>query len=707
MRHRIVFDILRKELTETLRDRRTLLMMVALPVLIYPLLMIGFSKLQVSQQEATEERVSRVAVWGVESPGFLDAITKSGRVIVDRSVVPPDSVRRGLEQGTLARPAVPAGEKRGDPRERDGATAGVEPDHPVLAAARAAVSARHVDAVVVLWPDTAKALAELGVGSASIYYDSVLEDSLEAQSRLDRLVDAYRETLVSERERRLGLVAGFARGLDVRSTNVAQEARRSGQILGLFLPFILVTMSLLGGFYPAIDITAGEKERGTMQTLLCAPVSPLEIVTGKYLAVWVTSLIAALVNVVSLGTTVMRILPGESVSVSLPTLLMVFGMLLPVTLFITAVFLAVATFAKDFKDGQNFLTPVYMLLALPSAVTMLRGVELNAWTAFVPVVNIALLIKALLVSEAAPDLIFLALLSSTAWAGMAIMLAARVFAREQVLLGGRESLRSLLGFERKAGAVPTPGFVLSAFAFVLVLAFYGSLLLKSSGTIVTLLVTEYRVLPGAHAAACRRLRVRRQADARAPAALDRRARGRGAHRLVGVGGGRRPAHQGAAAARVARAGARAVAAARRGARAVVARLAGHRRHARDLRGTVLQGPDPVGAAAPRALAGAADVRPALRPGAQLGLPPGSHLFHRPAAVVVGVADRIDLDGHPGARAEQRHRRDARVSQAARGRPRGRHADVPGLAADAGRHPDARGRAGGAAPGAEEIGDCPL
>ena len=109
-----------------------------------------------------------------------------------------------------------------------------------------------------------------------------------------------------------------------------------------------------------------------------------------------------------------RILPGDTISVSPSTLLLAFVMLLPVTLFITAVFLAVAAFAKDFKDGQNFLTPVYMLLALPAGVTMLRGIELNAWTAFVPVVNIALLIKALLVSEAAPDLIFLTLLSSTA-----------------------------------------------------------------------------------------------------------------------------------------------------------------------------------------------------------------------------------------------------------------------------------------------------
>jgi sodium transport system permease protein len=83
------------------------------------------------------------------------------------------------------------------------------------------------------------------------------------------------------------------------------------------------------------------------------------------------------------------------------------------------------------------------------------------------------------------------LLSSTAYAGMAVMLAARVFGREQVMLGGRESLRSLLGFERRLGGEPTPALALTAFALVLVLTFYGSLLLKSAGTMATLLVTEY------------------------------------------------------------------------------------------------------------------------------------------------------------------------------------------------------------------------
>ncbi len=495
MRLRVVLVILRKELTETLRDRRTLTMMIALPLVLYPLLMIGFSKLQVSQREATEGRTSRIALWGAPPADLREAVTRDGRVTIDEGVMPPDEVQRGFAQRTLTRPAavapgavsVTGPEEPGDgPADRLH-----EPDNPVLRAARAAVTGRRIDAVLVLWPDFGPAVTDMRAGAASVYFDSVREDSLEARSRLEASLDAYREGLVADRERALGLVKGFALGLDLTATNVAPEARRSGQILGLFLPFILVTMSLLGGFYPAIDLTAGEKERGTMQTLLCAPVSPIEIVTGKYLAVWITSLLAALANIVSLGATVMRILPGDSISVSPSTLLLAFAMLLPVTLFITAVFLAIAAFAKDFKDGQNFLTPVYMLLAMPAGVTMLRGIELNAWTAFVPVVNIALLIKALLISEAAPDLIFLSLLSSSAYAALAVMLAARVFAREQVLLGGRESLRSLLGFERRKGAEPSPAFALTAFAVVLVLTFYGSLLFKSAGTLTTLLVTEY------------------------------------------------------------------------------------------------------------------------------------------------------------------------------------------------------------------------
>lgn len=227
-----------------------------------------------------------------------------------------------------------------------------------------------------------------------------------------------------------------------------------------------------------------------MQTLLCAPLWSTEIIVGKFLAVWVIALLASLANVVSLGATLMRTLPGN-IAAPASAYVLAFVMLIPVTVTVAAVFLAVAVFAKDFKDGQNFLTPLYMVMALPAAVTMLPGIELTPWTAFVPVVNIALLIKSLVLNQAPADLIFVTLLSSFAYAALALLFAARVFEREQVLLGEGESIGSLLKFERKPGGLPTPALALVAFAALLVLTFYGSLLLEHRSIVLMLLTTEY------------------------------------------------------------------------------------------------------------------------------------------------------------------------------------------------------------------------
>ena len=127
-------------------------------------------------------------------------------------------------------------------------------------------------------------------------------------------------------------------------------------------------MSLLGGFYAAIDLTAGEKERGTMQTLLCAPVRPTEIIVGKFLAVWLLSIAAAGQRRQPVADAGAAPAGDDAPASAPPTYCLAFVLLVPVTLTTTAIFLAIAVFARDFKDGQNFLTPVYMAVALPAAV---------------------------------------------------------------------------------------------------------------------------------------------------------------------------------------------------------------------------------------------------------------------------------------------------------------------------------------------------
>jgi sodium transport system permease protein len=497
IRPQIVWTIWKKEISETLRDRRTLFFMLVLPVLLYPLLIMGFSRLAESESEATLAQPSTVALWGRVPPALERELASRPRLTLRRDVAMPDSVRALMADGGLQPPhSRPVQRNSGRPQDPDAQVETEELPNAVADAAREAVSSRRVDAVLVLW----------GNGeSSSVYFDSVRSESDLARSRVRRALDAYARNLTT-------------RPFDVAARDTAPPSRQAGRVIGTTLPVMLLMLCVIGGLYPAIDLTAGEKERGTMQTLMCAPVLPGEIIGGKFLAVWTLSLASAVANIVSLATTLTRTLPMDGASIPISSYVLTGLMLIPVTLLTSALFLAIAVFAKDYKEGQSLLTPVYMAVSLPAMVTMLPTIELNAWTAFVPVVNIALLVKSLLVGEARAELVFLALASSAIYAALALSLAVRVFQREQVLLGGRESVREIFGFDRGAVPTPSPSFALVMFAVALVTSFYGSLLLESRGFIVTLLSMQFGffLLPVVAAALLLRMNLRETFALRPP-----------------------------------------------------------------------------------------------------------------------------------------------------------------------------------------------
>ena len=470
LRPRIIGTIWKKEISETLRDRRTLFIMIVLPVLLYPMLLMLFTRLAESESEAAMAQPSTIAVWGVVPAALQRELDERPHLTVRPWLGAPAAVKEALEQGTLPAPTTRPVKRRNErPRDPDVPPDVEEVPSPAMEAARATIAARQVDAVLVLWGTRA---------AGSIYFDSVRDESERAAARARRALDEYRRGLARE-------------PFEMAVRDVAPPSRQAGRLIGTMLPFLLLTLCIVGGLYPAIDLTAGEKERGTMQTLMCAPVLPGEIIGGKFLAVWTLSLASAIANVVSLATTITRTLPVDGSAIPLSTYALTAGILVPVTLLTSALFLAIAVFAKDFKEGQSFLTPVYMALSLPAMVTMLPTIELNAWTTFVPIVNIALLIKALLMGEARGELVFLALVASAIYASLALALAVRVFQREQVLLGGRESMRDLLGLHGGRARVPSPSLALVMYAVALVASFYGSLALESRGFMTSLLVMQY------------------------------------------------------------------------------------------------------------------------------------------------------------------------------------------------------------------------
>ena len=260
MRWRIALTIFRKELLETIRDRRTLAVMLILPAVLYPLLLIGFTQVashQVSQLYAME---GLVAVVG-EIPETLNEVLEA-----DAEKPAADQLNLKLLQLEQS-PQAPAtlGDAVEDP-EIDALTGWA---HDVLKNVQA-------HAILVIAGDSEERLEREDTSSIVILYDNTIDESRAVNDRLFTLLQSYRTKVVLERRaKHPDLSEGFFLPVRIFDENIAQPHKRGGYLAGRVLPMILIMMVLLGAFYPAVDLTAGEKERGTMQTLLTAPAQAL------------------------------------------------------------------------------------------------------------------------------------------------------------------------------------------------------------------------------------------------------------------------------------------------------------------------------------------------------------------------------------------------------------------------------------------------
>jgi sodium transport system permease protein len=422
---RTVRTVVRKELRETLRDRRTLFMMLVIPTLLYPAMFVALEQLALFGQRQLEERAPAVAIAGGED------------------------VREFLARDTLLR-VVPAADATG-----------------------AAVRAGRVQAAVVVEP----APHAEATRTVRVLFDESDDLSRRAGQMVADRLGAWGDTLLARRLEARGLPAGFAAPLAVADSSVATAQEAGGYALGRFLPGILVLMTLLGAFYPAIDMAAGEKERGTLETLLTAPVPPREIVTGKFLAVALLGMTAAVVNLLSMLLTfqsgVFRFGKAANLQFSLPwgsAVLVLIG-LVPLAVLFAALFLGIAVRSQSFKEAQNALTPVQLAVIIPVMLVGLPGIEASPLIAALPVAGVAILFRDLMSGTARLGPALIAFGASMAYAGLALVFAARAFGREDVLFGAGPGTAPRRWGERvkqwrgAARGIPLPA---EGFAFVAV-----------------------------------------------------------------------------------------------------------------------------------------------------------------------------------------------------------------------------------------------
>ncbi len=392
-----------KELKDSLRDKRTLITTIVIPTLVIPAMMFGAGfVMKKIITKAKSETTTVMIVGGEDSPALVEAIKANS----DLRVVATTTDFKDQISDKKVRVAV-----------------------DIPAGFDAALAAGDMPEVTIF------------------HYQGEMKSGI-GRGQLNGFLNDYRATVVEESFKARGLPMSLAKPFEVKSQNVAPPEKVGGNAIGGFVPYIIVILCFTGAMYPAMDLTAGEKERGTMETLLCSPLNRVNIVLGKFLMTFTASIATMILSLTTLGLSAMvagsvfaggRTGGGGSgggeplVLIDPMGLVGVFAMILPVAVLFSAVLLTVSLFAKSFKEAQSYVSPGMILIIMPAVIGMLPGIDLNLKTAFIPITNLSLVCKEMLSGVWNWDYIALIFTSSGLYAAVALWLCVKMFNREDVI----------------------------------------------------------------------------------------------------------------------------------------------------------------------------------------------------------------------------------------------------------------------------------
>ncbi len=399
MKLRNIWIVYRKELRDSLRDRRTLVAMIVVPILIMPLLTIGSLVLVTMIIGEAKKEVSTVMILGgADSPRTMNDLRNVKTIAVQEGTA--DYVQKISDKKVRAAVEIPSG--------FDAALAGNE---------------------------------QLTV---NIYdYEGDLKSGV-ATDKLMKFFDDLSSRIVQERLAEKNLPATMVKPFKLKTQNVASPEKEFGAILGGFIPYFVIILSLTGAMYPAIDLTAGEKERGTIETILCSRVSRTHLVLGKFFMVLTASLTTAILAMISMGGSfqvaklILAGMPSDTAnplnfSIGIKAIIAVFLMALPITVFFSAALLAIALLAKSYKEAQSYISPLMIVVILPAIVGMMPGAELTNRLSLIPVLNMTLVCKEIVSGTYHWNQIGIIFLSTCVYAAAALFIAVKQFNREEVL----------------------------------------------------------------------------------------------------------------------------------------------------------------------------------------------------------------------------------------------------------------------------------
>ncbi|HMX03776.1 MAG TPA: ABC transporter permease [Chitinophagales bacterium] len=399
-----VFTIFKKEIKDILRDKRTLTVMLIIPLFVYPAIFVGISKYVAGQTEKAGQETLRIAIIDNGNANHFSKFVAG---------MPNTSIKQIAD----------------------------------TTSAQTMINNDSIDVAYYFPAGYDSAIAKLEPTTFEYFYTSTNNEFEVAI--IENLNNAYKQQLIKEKLEDNHLSGTILEPAKPVSRNLASSREQIGSMIGGILPYFFIIFCMIGCMYPAIDLAAGEKERGSLETLLVSSASRLEIYLGKLITVTLSGFISAMASIAGIIMSgkligadasqdggiaqIADLLNGIMEPGSIAMMLLI---LLPLNIFFAAVTLMLSIYARSFKEAQSMITPLMIFIVFPTIFGMLPGVTLDYGTALVPILNVSLGAKEIISGTVEMGPLLLTYLALFVYAGIALMVSVRFFNNEKNILRG-------------------------------------------------------------------------------------------------------------------------------------------------------------------------------------------------------------------------------------------------------------------------------
>ena len=388
--------IAKKELTDITRDRRTIIMMIVLPFVLIPGLFGVVYTIQSQQAEKATEQQMKVSFFGQEyAPELYQAFADLDKVII-LDQIPADSVDSYIQN-------------------------------------------EYLDAAIYVNREYQESIDQNKQAPIIIKFKGTDSFGI-TRDRIKSLLTAQENQIITKRMNQLNLKPDIVKAYQIEYKDIASTQEKLGKFVGGFLPYFFIIFGFMGAMYPALDLGAGEKERGTLETILSSPATRLDVVLGKFLVVMLAAITTAFIALGGMYLGIQTfpdiepwVLEVVNVILSAKTVILMMSLIIPISAFFSALLLGLSIYAKSFKEAQSIVGPLNIAIIFPALIGTLPGIELNAITSLIPILNVSLASKDIIAGTINPWYMVEVYLSLIVFAGLAIVWCVNWFNRESTI----------------------------------------------------------------------------------------------------------------------------------------------------------------------------------------------------------------------------------------------------------------------------------